>query len=100
MTIVIRNKQGQDDKALALNSESGGIDLEAKKSIHITSNEESDDAIKLNSLLGGIDMDTKKSIHITSNEASDDAIKINSKLGGIDIDANSIEILLFREDNF
>ena len=62
--------------------------MEAKKSIHITSNEESDDAIKLNSLLGGIDMDTKKSIHITSNEASDDAIKINSKLGGID-DANS-----------
>ena len=51
---------------MALNSESGGIDLEAKKSIHITSNEESDDAIKLNSLLGGIDMDAKKSIHITS----------------------------------
>ena len=36
-------------------------------------------------------MDTKKSIHITSNEESDDAIKINSKLGGIDIDANSIK---------
>ena len=38
-------------------------------------------------------MDTKKSIHITSNEESDDAIKINSKLGGIDMDTKNQFIL-------
>ena len=57
-------------------------------------------ALALNSESGGIDMDAKKSIHITSNEESDDAIKINSKLGGIDIDANSSKDITVQEDNF
>ena len=74
--------------------------MDTKKSIHITSNEESDDAIKINSKLGGIDMDTKKSIHITSNEASDDVTKINSKLGELILMLTVVEILLFRRTTF
>ena len=57
---------------MALNSESGGIDLDAKKSIHITSNENNtDDAIKLNSKLGGIELTTKndKLVHVTGGHA-------------------------------
>jgi hypothetical protein len=55
-TIAITATQSTADAALDLNATAGGIDMDAAKSIYLTSTENSADSVKLQSTLGGIDI--------------------------------------------
>ena len=109
-TIQVVNADGNGDAAIKIEASSGGLDIDAAKSIHIQSTENTEDSIEIKSTAGGInilasdasageDIDitaTGSSVNITSTEDQTNAIflnasilvgiDINSGTGGIDVD--------------
>jgi len=90
-TIVVTNTKGTDDAAITLTATVGGIDVDAKKSIYLTSTENSADSVKIQSTLGGIDIladasdgeaidivNTGGPINIKSTEEGDASIHIET----------------------
>lgn len=100
-TIVVTNTQGTNDAAIDINATAGGIDIDAGKSIAITSAENTADSVVISSSVGGIDIlaagaaatediditATGSSVHISSTEAAADAVTLvaSTAAGGIDI---------------
>ena len=91
-TMKIHVDQGNGDSSLDIDSDAGGIDIDAAKSIAITSSENTTDAIQINASAGGINITasnaaatedirliaTGSSIGFTSTEAAADAIRIDT----------------------
>jgi len=102
--ITIKNTNGTGDDSIIIDSDAGGIDIDAAKSITLTSAENEADAIVINASAGGLDItaagaagedidiaNTAGSVNISAGEAAADAIVIDASAagGGIDITAGN-----------
>jgi len=100
-TIVVTNTQGTGDAAIDINGTAGGVDIDAAKSITITSAENTTDSIVISSSVGGVQIlaaaaaatedilvtATGSSVKVTATENAADAIVLNASAGGVDITA-------------
>lgn len=63
-TILVTNTQGTSDAAINLTASAGGIDVNATKSLTLTSTEAQADAVVLEATAGGVDITTAASFDI------------------------------------
>ena len=101
--MTIENTDGTSNSAIKIDAKQGGVDIDAAKSITITSVEDEPDSIVIQSTNGGIDITasgadagddiditSSTSVNITGSESSvTNAIRLNAPNGGIDIDAGT-----------
>jgi hypothetical protein len=101
----IRASQGTSDSAIDIDASAGGIDVDAVKSLTLSSSEGSADSVVITSTAGGIDIlaattdgaaediditltgATNSSIDISSAGTGADAVIVESTAGGIDVDS-------------
>ena len=107
---IILDSAGTGDDAIDLVSSVGGVDIDAVKSVTITSTENTTDSIVINATLGGVQIladaagatediliaNTGGSVHITASEDTTDAfnLDVTGTDGGIDLDTTDGPITL------
>ena len=97
-TIDIYSDAGTGDDSIDIESQNGGIDVDAAKSIVVTSSENTADSVQIASSAGGIDVTaagaadedldlvcTLGSTNISGGEAIANAVTIAAPAGGVDI---------------
>ena len=112
-TIQVVNADGNGDAAIKIEASSGGLDIDAAKSIHIQSTENTEDSIEIKSTAGGInilasdasageDIDihaTGSSVNITSTEIVDDAINLSATTGGIKVTCDNDKSIVLQNES-
>jgi hypothetical protein len=89
-TIVVTNTQGTGDAALDINATAGGIDVDAAKSIAMTSSEAQADAVTLAASAGGVDITsaatfdidvtaTGGTVQVIASEAAANQFKVDAQ---------------------
>ena len=102
-TIVVTNTQGTSDASIDVNATAGGIDMDAGKSITITSAEAQADAIVISAstAVGGIDITSNADIDITTTGAAAEDITIDNSGGSVNIiaDENQVNAIVIDAEN-
>jgi len=88
-TMVLTNTQGTSDAAIDINATAGGVDIDAGKSVNITSAEAQADAVVIaaSTAVGGIDITSNADIDITTTGAAGEDISLVNTGGSIVLSA-------------
>ena len=79
-----------NDIVLESQGSSQKIYLDSNNQVHIAAAGNADDSVKIDSEQGGVDIDALLSVNIEADEAVSDAIRLNATAGGIDMDSADV----------